>query len=97
MWQQNSEVISFMQVLEKNGDKLGCHFTLEYRSYGITGKESKADLNDYMSVQTDLNADSIPSLVSKLCDYLDGFIVVQDSRNPKVVHIIDKVLAGDQN
>lgn len=81
----------FMDVLRENGSKVGCHFTLEYQSDGITGNASLLD----MPVKTDLNADSVPSLVSKLRDYLDGFIIVRDSENPKVVHIIEKVLADE--
>jgi hypothetical protein len=82
-----------MEFLYETSAKLGCHFTLERQGGRITGNESKATL----PVRIDLSADSIPSLVSKLRDYLDGFIVVQDANNPKIVHIIEKVLADDKN
>jgi hypothetical protein len=90
---------SFLRILDENGEKLGCSFTIEYRGYAVTGKESKANpfYTQYTKVRADLDADSIPSLLSKLRDYLDGFMVVQDSKNPKIIHIIDKVLAEDKN
>jgi hypothetical protein len=90
---------SFISILDENGTKLGCNFTIEYQGYGITGKESKANpfYTQYTKVQADLDADSIPSMVSKLRDYLDGFMVVPDSKNPKIIHIIEKVLADDKN
>ena len=90
---------SFVRILDENGEKLGCSFTIEYRGYRITGKESKADpfYTQYTEVRADLDADSIPSLLSKLRNYLDGFLVVQDSKNPKIIHIIEKVLADDEN
>ena len=46
-------------------------------------------------VRTNLNADSIPAFVTNLRNYLDGFVVVEDARNPKILHIIDKALAED--
>src|ERR1035437_1744719 len=86
-------VLNFMDVLRETGTKLGCHFTLEYQGFGITGKETKATL----PVRVDLSADSIPSLISRLRDYLDGFMVEEDAKNLKIVHIIEKVLADDKN
>ena len=90
---------SFIRILDENGAKLGCSFTIEYRGYAVTGRESKADpfYTQYTKVKADLDADSIPSLMSKLRDYLDGFMVVPDAKNPKIIHIIDKVLADDKN
>jgi|SRR5665213_416104 len=90
---------SFMRILDENGENLGCSFTIEYRGYAVTGKESKADpfYTQYTKVRADLDADSIPSLVSKLRDYLDGFMVVPDAKNPKIIHIIENVLADDKN
>lgn len=90
---------SFMGILDENGSKLGCNFTIDYRGYAITGKESKANpfYIQYTQVRADLDADSIPTLVSKLRGYLDGFIVVPDAKNPKIIHIIENVLADDPN
>jgi len=90
---------SFMRILDENGENLGCSFTIEYRGYAVTGKESKADpfYTQYTKVRADLDADSIPSLVSKVRDYLDGFMVVPDAKNPKIIHIIENVLADDKN
>src|ERR1035437_2273299 len=80
---------SFMGILDENGSKLGCNFTIEYRGYAITGKESKGNpfYTQYTQVRADLDADSIPTLVSKLRGYLDGFVVVPDANNPKIIQI----------
>lgn len=92
--QQNSERISFGEILEKRGAELGCHFTLEYRGKSITGEVSKAALSNLVSVRN-LDAESIPSFLSLLRKYLDGFIIEPDSGNPNIVHIIEKVLVND--
>jgi hypothetical protein len=92
--QQDTATMSFFSVLQENGNRLGCRFTLESQGYEITGKESLKD----SAVRTNLNADSIASFTSKLRDYLgESYLVLPDSKNPKIVHIIDKVLANDQN
>ena len=90
---------SFVRILDENGEKLGCSFTIEYRGYAVTGKESKAGpfYIRNTKIKADLDADSVPSLMSKLRDYLDGFLVVPDVKNPKIIHIIEKVLADDRN
>jgi hypothetical protein len=90
----NPDFRFFMNVLQEEGHKLGCHFTLESLNYDITtGKESKADL----PVREDLSAGSITEFVVKLRAYLGDFIVEPDSKNPKIVHIIEKALADDND
>lgn len=83
----------FGNILYENGYKFGVHFTLEYQSFTLTGKDAKVR----MPVRVDLGAESLGSFISKLRDYLDGYIVQQDAKNPKIVHIIEKVLADDPN
>ncbi|MGH7940294.1 MAG: hypothetical protein ACREFR_04410, partial [Limisphaerales bacterium] len=72
--QNSSEATDIIRVLRENGARLGCCFTLEYRSYDITGKASLIE----RPVRTNLNAVSIPLLISKLRGFLAGFIIVQD-------------------
>ncbi len=71
------------------GQKFMCHFTLEYRGYALTGKSSV--LNSM--VTNDANVTTIPLLVAKLRRDLPGFTVAQNSKNPKIVHIIEQALA----
>jgi hypothetical protein len=105
-WQLRAESptprLGFETLLDECSAKLGCHFTVEYRDFTITGKssqESKVAIGWMVAspVRTDFRADSIPSLISNLRDYLDDFNVVRDSKNPGIVHIIEKVLADDPN
>lgn len=89
--QQGSEATDIIRVLRENGARLGCRFTLEYQGCDISGKISLVDI----PIRTNLNADSIPLLISKLRGYLTGFTVTLDTKDPKIVHIIDNVLAND--
>lgn len=80
-------------ILCENGNRLGCSFTLECQGDLHTQPYSRI----MRSVTVNLDADSIPSFISNLRDYLDGLTVMQDSKNSNVVHIIDNVLVGDAN
>lgn len=83
-----------LPALLENGAKLGCYFTLEYQSFSVTGE---ASLVQKVVTTNSLSADSIPAFVANLRKYLDGCVVVEDSTNPKILHIIDKTLAADPN
>jgi hypothetical protein len=88
-----TETSDMIAILRENGRFFGCHFTLEYQGADITGIQPKARA----PIRTDLSADSFPSFLSQLRAYLDRYDVVQDTKNPKIVHIIEKVLAHDTN
>src|SRR3954470_12565755 len=51
-----------LDYLSEIGEKLGCHFTVEYRSYLLTGKMPKIREN----VSNDLSISSLAALVTKL-------------------------------
>jgi hypothetical protein len=73
------------------GPKLGCYFTLEYRSYKLTRQTPRIEA--FITFTTnDLAVASTADLVSNLRRSLDGFIIEQDVKNPKVIHIIEGVL-----
>src|SRR5437870_4982323 len=71
---QNIPLSSFLAEMN---DKLGCHFTLEYRSGLLVGDGLPEEVHE------DLNINSISALVSKLSRDLKGFRVVRDTKNAK--------------
>jgi hypothetical protein len=73
------------------GPKIGCYFTLEYRSYKLTGQVPR--IESFITFTTnDLAVASTEDLVSNLRRSLNGFTIEQDVKNPKVIHIIEGVL-----
>jgi hypothetical protein len=88
---QQTQTSFTIDGLSENCAKLGCYLTFESQSFSVTGKASLVQ----NMVTTNLSADSIPAFESILRNYLDGFVVVEDARNPKILHIIDKALAED--
>ncbi len=83
------EMFMCVDYLFAMGQKFMCHFTLEYRGYALTGKSSVFN----SMVTNDANVTTIPLLVAKLRRDLPGFNVAQNSKNPKIVHIIEQALA----
>ena len=80
--------------LRESAAKLGCHLTLEYQGLGI-GDGGGTKVAEPQHDQ--FNADSVASFLSKLRAYLDAFIIERDVKNPKILHIIQKVLADDKD
>lgn len=80
--------IPLKDYLGEVGNRIGCYFTFEYRGHAVTGRPS----NLQGVVSNDLTVASIPALRSKLRSDLHGFSVVQDSKNPKILHLIEQEL-----
>ena len=91
--QKQPPSLPFNDYLFTIGEKLGCFFTLEYFSYAHAGKSSKI----HGIVTNDLSIQSIPALVEKLRHDMQGFVIEQDGKNPKILHIIDEALKNDKN
>jgi hypothetical protein len=84
--------VSLEHYLRVVGGTVGCHFTLEYRGYGLTSKPSPLAI----AVTNDAGVDSISSLITKLRRDLHEFQVSEDSHCPTVIHIIQRQLADDK-
>jgi hypothetical protein len=90
--QEGTEVMC-RDYLYNIGPKLGCHFTLEYRSYGLTGKSPEL----VGMVSNDLSIASIPALLTKLHHDLSGFTLEPEAKNPKIIHIIESGLNSQKD
>jgi hypothetical protein len=90
--QEGTEVMC-RDYLYNIGPKLGCHFTLEYRGYRLTGKSSEL----VGMVSNDLSIASIPALFTKLHHDLSGFSLEPDAKNPKIIHIIESGLNSQKD
>src|SRR3954453_3284259 len=66
-----------LDYLSEIGEKLGCHFTVEYRSYLLTGKTPKIREN----VSNDLSISSLAALVAKLRRDLPGYTIATDPKD----------------
>lgn len=86
--EQQPIAITYLDYLHFIGEKLGCYFTLEYRAYQITRQPSslQAEMTNDQSIAT------MPALLAKLRDGLTGFSVIENPKNPKVIHIIEQAL-----
>ena len=80
--------IPFVDYLFEIGAKLGCHFTLEYQDYAVTGRMPRL----FEVVSNDLSVASMPALLAKLGRDVPGYSVTQNAKNPMVVHIIERRL-----
>jgi hypothetical protein len=90
---QEASVVPLPDYLFGIGNKLGCYFTLEYRSYEIAGPRSKA----HSVFTNDTSVPSLEVLVSNLRRELPGFNIEPDSRSPKIIHIVEQSLATDNS
>src|SRR6266702_38073 len=75
------------------GNKLGCYFTLEYRAYALAAVVPKIE----QVVSNDLAIASVPAVVSKLRRDLAGYTVVQNQKNPNIVHIVEQGLEQEKD
>jgi hypothetical protein len=82
-----------LDYLSEIGQKLGCHFTVEYRSYLLTGKMPKIREN----VSNDLSISSLAALVTKLRRDLPGYTIATDPKHAKVVHIVEDALENQKD
>lgn len=83
---QPPAVMPYRDYLSVVGAKLGCYFTLEYRHQGPAMTMLMAEVTD------DLSITSIDSLLRKLRRDLNAFAIFQDQRNPRILHLVDRVL-----
>ncbi len=90
--ESSGTLMGLEQYLGVVGGAVGCHFTLEYRGYGLTGKPSPLAI----AVTNDAGVDSISSVIRKLRRDLHEFQVSEDSHCPTVIHIIQRQLADDK-
>jgi hypothetical protein len=91
--QEQASVLPFNDYLFLTGERLGCYFTLEYRAYALAGRASRI----HMTVTNDVSVSSIPELIANLRRNMGGFAIEQDSKNPKVIHVIEQFLENNTN
>ncbi len=75
------------------GNKLVCYFTLEYTSYELAGHLSRI----YSNVTNETSIPTVQIFMSHLRQELPGFNIEQDSKEPRIIHIIEQSLATNQN
>jgi hypothetical protein len=89
---EGPEIMPCIDYLSLIGDRLGCHFTLEYQSPSVTGQFPEVK----SAITNEAGITSVSSLMSKLRNSLKGFIVTRDSRNPLILHVIERALQGQK-
>jgi hypothetical protein len=90
--QNQPTVAPFADYLCAIGSKLGCYFTLEYRSYALAGNLSIP----HSTVVNNLNIPSVSALISELNSSMQGFNIARDANNSNIIHIVESTLNANK-